>query len=321
VGFIASLLAVLVIVPNPNFQGNYAGLLAVAGTILACKYLRSIGAATAGVSRPNARSFRGPFFAGPWFLAFVAGLLWGILLLTDPSIGLVWLAWLALAAWHAHRFAPRASWLPALIVPVLIILPWTLRNDRVLHSPVLVRSNLGLELMVSNNSCASYSFLYNQESGCFGRLHPNQNLAEAQRVKELGEVAYNQAKLHEALAWMATSPGPFLKLTLQRIFSFWFPTPAIIEDGWGHCLLVCAMTVLSLAALPVLWRVSRTGFVLSLSFLLLYPSIYYFIQFDQRYRLPILWVTCFLAAVPILQILRWFRSGRTLPLADALRRD
>ena len=319
VGFVASLLAVLIIVPNPESQGSYGGLLAIVCAILACQYLRSIDTASAGVSRPHARSFHKPFFAGPWFLAFVTGLLWGILLLTDPSFGLVWAAWLALAAWHAYRLAQRASWLPALIVPVLMILPWTLRNERVLHSPVLIRSNLGLELMVSNNPCANYSFFNNLETGCFGSVHPNQSRAEAEKVMKLGEVAYNQAKLHEALAWIAANPGPFLKLTLQRTFSYWFPTPVMMEDGWGYHLFVGAMTVLSLAAFPVLWRASRAGFVLCLSFLLLYPSIYYFIQFDPRYRLPILWVTCFLAAIPIHQILCWFRSGRTLPLADALR--
>src|SRR5262249_73820 len=157
-GFIASLLAILVIRPNPNFYENYAGLLALLCTILACRYLRSLrmplDADPAALGRPDSRKHRGELSASPWLLAGVAGLAWGLLLLPEASFGLVWVGWLALAGWYSRRTLRSASWLPALIVPILLIFPWALRNNRVLHSPVLIRSNLGLELSVSNNPCA-----------------------------------------------------------------------------------------------------------------------------------------------------------------------
>jgi hypothetical protein len=224
----------------------------------------------------------------------------------------VWVAWLLLGAWYSYRHGARKAWLPMLILPVIMVAPWAWRNNRVLHSPVLLRSNFGLELMVSNNPCATYSLRQNQVRGCFRSVHPNTNLDEAQKVKDLGEVNYNKAKLKQALAWISENPRIFARLTAQRLLYFWFPTDTgKFADAFstrGNTIpawVTYPATVLSIPGLIMLWQISRRGAVILSSFLVLYPPVFYLVQFESRYRFPILWVTFLLGAVAIGKVTAW----------------
>jgi len=121
----------------------------------------------------------------------------------------------------------RRQWLrfAALSTACLLatLAPWTIRNWLVLGSPVWGRDNLGLELHVSNNDCAAATFAEMQRSGCHAKTHPNANPQEAAKIREVGEIRYNQQRLREALAWVRSHPGRFTGLTLERFALFWFP--------------------------------------------------------------------------------------------------
>lgn len=299
IGFIAAMLAIFGMNRNPFWEANYVGFLLMVSTLLACKYRRSVDASLRTDLKYAANLNARP--RSPVFLATALGLLWGVILLTGPSAIPVWVGWLVLGAWYSYHHGARKAWLPALIVPVIMVIPWAMRNDRVLHSPVLLRSNLGLELMISNNPCAAYGIVENHLSGCFSRLHPNENPAEAQRVRDLGEVNYNSVKLRQAIAWIGANPRAFSRLTLQRLLYFWFPSHIFPHALW----VVYPATVLSIPGMFIFWRVSRFGTVICMSFLVLYPPIYYVVEFYDRYRAPIMWVTLLLAAVTIRSALSW----------------
>ncbi len=235
----------------------------------------------------------------------VVGIVWGLLLLLTPTPMLVLILWLIGLA----RFSPQSRRQIALlaIIPLLIISPWLVRNYLVFHRPVFMRDNLGLELAVSNNDCAQFSFALNRvPDGCFAKSHPNESDAEARRVAAMGEVAYNQLRLHQALNWIDHNRSRFLHLAALRFIAFWFPNATGNPFRPGPTprdeVLTGVFTVLSIPGLLLLWSKNRVAFGLLCLWLVCFPLVYYLVQFEGRYRYPILWAT-FLPASYVVTVL------------------
>ncbi len=252
-------------------------------------------------------------------LGVTAGLLACLLPTALPAI-LVWFLWLAwtkgIRTFHKHYW-------PLLLLPALVISPWIARNYLVFHRIIPVRDNLGLELSVSNNDCAAYSLDLNLKTGCFAQHHPNKSADEAKRVITEGEPEYNNIKLHQAVRWISTHKGQFFRLSLQRAFIFWLPNESgspfrdAVEPGLRMLRLIeYAMTFFSIIGLHMLLRRDRISGVLCSLWLGLFPMTYYFIQFDERYRLPILWMTFLIGALPLTAAAR--KLARKMHLQRAL---
>lgn len=141
--------------------------------------------------------------------------------------------------------------------------------------------------------------LENIKTGCSVALHPNANRQQAEALIRSGEAAYNAAKFREAVLWIKVNRDKFWGLTRGRILRFWFPadrlpvTSAIFEPGRRRFFLsVWLMTLLSAPGFLLLLRARRYSVAAVLgAWLLLFPVIYYVIQYDVRYRIPVLWVT------------------------------
>jgi len=236
----------------------------------------------------------------------LSGILWGIMLWMATVPVLIMLAWVAWV--FAKNRLSRRQKLSLGFLPFLVVSPWLIRNFAVFHHLIFVRDNLGLELAVSNNPCAVFSFTANEFSRCFEINHPNKGLDQAEAVRLLGEYAYNQMRLHEAVEWIQANPGRFAELTWLRSIALWFPSPT------GHpladsrvslgVLAVWFMTLLSIPGLALMWKKSRSAAGILALWLLLFPLIYYVIQFDLRYRFPILWVTLLLAGFLISEFVK-----------------
>lgn len=217
--------------------------------------------------------------------------LWGTLLLVQPVSIVVMLFWWILLQRRSPISARKKIALG--VLPIVALVPWTIRNVIVFHRPVFVRDSLGLELAVSNNSCASPLFDVNQNDGCFSEFHPNLNYEEALKVQRLGEVEYNRVKLRDTINWIEANPRQFATLSLQRFETFWFPPPSYVPGNGVllRPLVLDCFTLLSLAGLFLMWRNARLATYLIGMWLVFFPLAYYFVQFLVRYRYPILWAT------------------------------
>jgi hypothetical protein len=189
---------------------------------------------------------------------------------------------------------------------LVTLAPWTIRNWFVLGSPVWGRDNLGLELHVSNNDCAAATFAEMQRSGCHAKTHPNANPQEAAKIREVGEIRYNQQRLRDALAWVRSHPARFTGLTLERFALFWFP-----EVGRGVASYpLWGVTLAGFAGLILCYKENRLTALLFGSLLLVYPLIYCFVQHFLRYRYPILWVSSLMTAYALTVAWQRFKAGR-----------
>jgi hypothetical protein len=236
-------------------------------------------------------------------LAWPLGCLMGFLILTSPTVAPIYVTWLAWEIWRQRMAFFKVSFLPLVLLPVLIIAPWTIRNYLVFHSFPIIRDNFGLELSVSNNECARFGFWENLETGCFEKFHPYSNVNEARKVLVLGEVKYNDLQLKKALLWISSHPARFIKLSMLRLIAFWMPTDSFtLRDVIGHRLerfTIYLMTLLSGPGLVILCRRDIKSAAVLISLLSVFPLVHYIVEYVDRYRYPIMWATFLLGAVPI----------------------
>jgi hypothetical protein len=178
-------------------------------------------------------------------------------------------------------------------VVAVMLAPWVIRNQLALGSPIVTRSNLGLELRLSNNDLAGPLERENYERGVYHVYHPLQNVKQAERVKALGEPEFNRQSTREAFAWATEHPAPFVKLTAERIFYFWLqPIP-------GQTAKAVWLGLLCVAGFLGLWRLARADFWAALPmalFLLVLPLPNYLVHVGLRHRFPLDWI-CLLLTV------------------------
>lgn len=286
------------------WEANYVALLVLLVTLGMCKMVQ-------GPERPLRHSV---------LLSF----LWGVLLLASPGTLLPycgWLVWLAFFARKSHL--PKrdgiASLAAMVVIPALVLLPWTLRNHSVFGEWFFVRDNLGLELMVSNNHCAQFGAKVNQGSGCYDTIHPQSNASIARRLQQMGEPAFNREMREKAVEWIRQNPRQFFTLTLQRFWFFWFPSTVgdnladLLGGATGLTLLFGSTTLLSIPGLFLLFKKHRAGGVFCLLWLGCFPLIHYVVQFEDRYRAPILWLTFLLGAYALMHAGLWIMRRAGLP--------
>jgi 4-amino-4-deoxy-L-arabinose transferase-like glycosyltransferase len=201
----------------------------------------------------------------------------GLAGLVNPSLLAALLALLGWAAWQRRK---TLWYLPvALLALSMVFAPWPIRNARVLHAFIPLRSTVGFELWVGNRAGAS-GFLDETQFPIFNRWEYDQYVAK-------GEVAYMHGKSALAEAYIRSHLGAFLRLSAVRFFRFWTGTGN--KDGSVIFALHAVFTT-SLGLMGI-WRLMREGrlrlAVLFVLPLMVFPLPYYITHAEFRYRLVI----------------------------------
>ncbi|MGH9863925.1 MAG: glycosyltransferase family 39 protein, partial [Candidatus Acidiferrales bacterium] len=153
------------------------------------------------------------------------GLLWGVTLMTNPTLACLLPLLLGWLAYHAHK--EGRTWLAkpllALGVAILCCVPWTVRNYDVFHTFVPLRSVLGLELWVGNNAHST--------TAQSNLLHPLNNADERTKYAAMGEIAYMRQRQGEAITYILSHRHRVADLTASRFIVFWTGgTPNPLKD-------------------------------------------------------------------------------------------
>lgn len=217
------------------------------------------------------------------------GLLWGLALMTNPTLAsllpllLIWLAY------RARK--QRQPWLAlptiALGVALLCCVPWTVRNYSVFHRFVPLRSVVGLQLWLGNNPQAQPPWL--------GNLHPINDPSEREKYIEMGEMDYMRVKQREAMRYIETHPRRELWLATERFVSVWsggtshpFRDITQNDSSWFRYVLlfnICVGIGALLGIILLCFRRSIYAFPLAV-FPVVFPCAYYATLALPRYSLP-----------------------------------
>jgi 4-amino-4-deoxy-L-arabinose transferase-like glycosyltransferase len=240
------------------------------------------------------------------------GLLWGLALMTNPTLAsllpflLAWMAWRSNKQPHPiHIWTMLKRPLMVLAIAALCCVPWTIRNYRVFHHFIPLRSILGLQLAMGNNADAKDFWL--------GEGHPIHDAAEREKYIEMGEIAYMQEKEEEAVDYIASHPRRELHLIRVRFVSLWAggATHPVRDFLLVHSLYFRGVLLFNIFAavgalagiIALTWRRNPYAFPLAL-FPIIFPWAYYLTLSLPRYRLPIDPAVMLLAAFAISSLLQ-----------------
>lgn len=205
-----------------------------------------------------------------------AGALWAIAALTNTAL---------IAAMPIFLFAPhlkRPVHFPykaiatVILVALLVVCPWVVRNRHVLSAIVPVRSNFGEELWVGNHEGG----IGRIESG----LGPADNEAEREHYRSVGEISYVAERRAKAMHFILESPAGFLRRAFYRFRYWWF------AEGEAAPLftLYRFLTLISFAGIALaLLRINTASVLTIVGGILIYPLVYYVTDVYPRYRYPI----------------------------------
>jgi 4-amino-4-deoxy-L-arabinose transferase-like glycosyltransferase len=227
----------------------------------------------------------------------------GLTMLVNPSLSLTLLAifsWVIYQTRARPRPSPLIDPLIGFAILLLVFAPWPIRNARMLHAFIPLRSNLGFELWKGNRPGAT--------SVDDPSLYPATNRQEYEAYASKGEVVFMKDKLVTAKAYIAAHPTGFLRLSSVRFLQYWTGTA---NAGLLLALHFMVTTALGLQGLWWLWLRKRRDLA-TLFFLpmLLFPLPYYVTHSEVRFRLVVEPITTMLAAYAILQWRAYIKEHR-----------
>jgi hypothetical protein len=236
------------------------------------------------------------------------GLLWGLTLMTAPSLGAMLpflIGWIILQgtrrglsdATHKRRLLSGTAL--AVGIALLCCVPWTIRNYRAFHRFIPLRSNLPFELWLGNNHN------FDPQSQIVPPADPERS--EIRNYIQMGEIVFMQNKWHEAVKFMGTHPRLEVILFARRFVATWTgmekPVQGFMDtDSLLTRSVLMSNTLIAVAALCgiVLLFLRRSPFAFLLAaFPIVFPILYYVTHASLRYRHPIDPILTLLTAVMI----------------------
>lgn len=241
-----------------------------------------------------------------WFLY---GLLWGLALLTNPAVALLFPVLLAWAAYHT-RDSERAAMRfvkPALAAALALIccFPWTIRNYVQFHKFIPLRSNFAFELYIGNNE--NYDDQHRPRPGVITQDH------EIVRYLHMGETAFMEEEKRKAVAFIIAHPRIETWLVRQRFVDFWTGTATPLEtlrqadSLWLRLILLCndAAPLCAFFGVVVLLATKNAYALPTVTEPLIFPLLYYVTHTSLRYRHPIDPAVLLLAAIGVHGVWGW----------------
>ena len=266
------------------------------------------------------------------------GLLWGLVLMTNPALGALLpflLGWTA----YRGRGESRANWERAALatgVAILCCVPWTIRNYEAFHRFIPLRSNLPFELWLGNNDIFD-------PHAVNGRKYITRT-EEARTYTQMGETAYMREKWALATSFIESHPRLELRLTGNKFVEFWMGTESPVKsfretDSWlirGILLCDLSSAIGALLGIIVMWErrkkitrrrgvhgdsaetegnsgtareLAENAFFPLAVFPVIFPCLYYVTHADLRYRHPIDPIVLLLTAIFVAELMD-FAGGK-----------
>ena len=222
-------------------------------------------------------------------LWIVFGILWGLIALSNASLLLCLPAMVVWIAWPEVRRMRLSGKTVGGVVSTcvgfaLVVAPWVVRNERVMHGFVLTRDNFGVELY--NSSLPSNDGLP------WGTAMPLWQGDPVFRVYEqMGELKFAQMREKQAMENLRAEPALFVRWTVGRFFFFWdgTPHPPDRHPVMEYLRQLSYSFLSACGLLGLVWMLRRrvVGAGLFALLFLLVPLPYYLVTVQPRFRHPL----------------------------------
>jgi len=199
------------------------------------------------------------------------------------------LAWLL---WRSYRYQVHTikktlgGMVLAVVILVLCILPWSLRNYRAFDSFVLLNTNAGFAFFWGNHPIHGSNFIsiLPDDGPSYQDLIPSELL-------DLNEAELDRALLKRALSFIQAEPGRYILLSISRIkdyFKFWPSSESGLISNLSRVLSFAILAPFMIYGLASSLRRSLSSEALILYiFVGAYTAIHLLTWALIRYRLPV----------------------------------
>jgi 4-amino-4-deoxy-L-arabinose transferase-like glycosyltransferase len=248
---------------------------------------------------------------------FGFGILYGVTALSNPSVLSMFPFLLLTALWKVNRVGGR--WLLRGVVTVvaitLVLGPWAIRNDRVMHAMSPIRDGFWLEFWAGNSGD---TFMSNP-----AWAHPASNPVEMQEFEAEGETAYFAHKHTLAVNFVRYHPLLFAGVSLRRAVRFWTGfwsfKPSYLQSeplDVPNVFFCSCITLFMLRGISRWWREDRTHASPFLIMLLVFPVPYYLTHSSMDYRQPIEPQIVILVTIGLFGLRDWTASAHSQEVED-----
>lgn len=187
------------------------------------------------------------------------------------------------------------------VIILLLITPWTLRNYLVYDEFLLLNSNAGYALYASNNPNLGTN--WNNETVV---------VPVPEELKGQNEARLDRALTKQAIEFILADPQRYLRLTLDKSLEFFWFWPSSDSSRISNLNRVLSFGLYLPFMLFGLWlSFSRwRSFVVLYVFILVHTAIHLLSWPAPRYRLTVDAVLMVFAGMAVLELARYFQSWR-----------
>lgn len=209
------------------------------------------------------------------------GLLWSVMILINPSLLTMMVCCLCWVIWRSRVRRSASGAALCVLVTVLAVSPWIVRNYQVFGKFIFVRDNLPMELAMGNND-KSEGFWTREE-------HPANDKQEMQKFQQAGEINYMAERGREFRDFVRNNPEKFALFSIKRAMYFWIAPPqAAIVNGYdfnfSRHMNFFLEAAFAFAGLWLAFRRRKPEAYLFACFLLVYPLPYFLVTPYPRYK-------------------------------------
>ena len=221
------------------------------------------------------------FFENPEIkISALAGILFGLAILTRPTVLPLFLIAFVLMVYKKYF---KEAFL-FLLIPFLIIAPWTVRNYKVHKTFILTSSAGGINFWMGNNPEATGESFYTEEM--------------SEYIKKHGFVAAEKKGFEEGKKFIIEHPFKFIKLSFiktsiyfsaARPAAFWFHLNGFLMGLTAIFSSIFAFIIFSFGILGIVSAIKKRNFNINLlvSYALIAPLIVIPLVVETRYRYQI----------------------------------
>ena len=241
---------------------------------------------------------------------FGFGVLYGVTVLSNPAVLSLFPFLLVNALWKVKRAG--CSWLLhgvcTVIALTVVVGPWAIRNNHVMHAVSPVRDGFWLEFWAGNNGD---TFTSNP-----AWAHPASNQIEMRTYEAEGETLYLAHKHIVAVSFVRHHLLFFAKVSMRRAVRFWTGFWSLRSAyrqfqplDLPNVVFCTCITFLMLRGMWHWWKQDRDHAILYLAALIVFPLPYYLTHSSMDYRQPIEPEVVILVTIGLFGFKDWGRSA------------
>jgi hypothetical protein len=265
--------------PSMQFATRSIWETSLSTLLVSCAFLQALklrGADGASSNRTPGLS------VGQWA---IFGVLCGLLALSNPST-LLFLAATGIWILAGNHFRSLSGAVLAIAICILMVAPWMLRNQRVFHHFIPMRTNAGAEFYLGNGPGATGLVMQYD--------HPSLDGQALEQYRSLGEYEFSRRQGQQTWELVRQSPTRFAGLVARRAYFFWCGVPHEMESdrakafaNWLRTALFCFTSAAGILGLWLVIKWRDAAFPLFLAAFVLLPAVYYFVFVHARFRHPL----------------------------------